>query len=818
MKNPSFITKLALAAICAASLAPATRASVDPTGYVTLTATDGAGQSSWNTRDRWSDGAVPTQGKKYLVNSKINLRTPATLFSTPFAGDSLTLDNGAYLIVKSNSGSTISANYVLYQGTIRAVDPDRTFTFGGTMAIFGTQSNPSAIEMAANRETATVSAPLSGNATAFLSVVAGGSGNAVSFTADNSGYAGRLSFSCPNSSGATGRLRFSGATSAGISGDPAADTPFLTIESKTGIPVVELENARMDSTFTIENNNANARIELTGTSVLFGAALTGSAANIPVKVNCDALLQSASPLALDFTGGGRILARRNADGTIDSSSIAEGSTLTLPDGKIPVAFDGIIPHTNANFSATLLTIPTSVRTVTADDIDLVADDFGLMTLDVTTANGIQTVTLRAGNVVYYSVQNTASGWGNWAAYNQAAQYWSDNRAVHNDADYLINYDTVNCNFLRGCQQTFAGRSLTFARGGQLTLKGRLTAPDNIGSLRMFPGSSITTGDNGADYNALSGGLLIAGKSGDDSVDFPNSSGGTLNLLSNLSGSGPVRFVSNIAGTMFPVVLAGNNSAFTGTMEFYGANAGRALRVSIGDEANLGGNPAAINAAQTLFNTRVELVVTNNVSLDDSNRGITFAKPVATTEIRNPIDVINVGEGATLTFGVSVTLNANLEKTGAGTLGIGGTISGAASNLTVSAGSIMPVTRQASSALRYTMAAGTGLALALNPEDSDVAADRLYVEDASHLTLSGESLPATIRGEIPTDGVSVKCGILNVPASMASDIATALGANATFTDTATGRSRTFPVERETLSSDRVRFFASVRQGPTVLYIR
>ena len=147
-----------------------------------------------------------------------------------------------------------------------------------------------------------------------------------------------------------------------------------------------------------------------------------------MNVGCDALLQSASPLALVVSDGARFLARRNSDGTCDFSTVAEESTLSLPDAKIPVRLDGVLPLTNATFTVTLLKIPTSVRIVTANDIDLDAGDFGLMTrtISVESADGIQTISATfAGNVVYYSVPNTASGWGNWAAYNQAAQYWSD---------------------------------------------------------------------------------------------------------------------------------------------------------------------------------------------------------------------------------------------------------------------------------------------------------------------------------------------------------------------------------------------------------
>jgi hypothetical protein len=311
-------------------------------------------------------------------------------------------------------------------------------------------------------------------------------------------------------------------------------------------------------------------------------------------------------------------------------------------------------------------------------------------------------------------------------------------------------------------------------------------------------------------HAVSGKLTVAGKPGDDPVVFATSGAKTLYLYSNLVGEGPVSF-KNSGNGIFYVDISGRNETFTGTIELYGDIANRRVTMKIHDEANLGGNPPEFNAAQVWFRGPITIDAANDVVIDDANRGITF-DVTAETSIK-----LNAPAGATLTLNVPMVVNANLEKTGAGTLGVGGSITGTASNLTVSAGNIMPVTRQASSALRYTMSAGAGIVLALDSEDGGVAADGLYVEDAAHLTIAG-AMPVTIKGALERSRGIVKVGIVNVPSDMADTVWAAIGGTATFENSATGRTRQFPIVRETLDGGRVRFYAEVFVPGFILIFR
>ena len=240
---------------------------------------------------------------------------------------------------------------------------------------------------------------------------------------------------------------------------------------------------------------------------------------------------------------------------------------------------------------------------------------------------------------------------------------------------------------------------------------------------------------------------------------------------------------------------------------------RGVRLVLHDELNLGGNPAAFNAAQLLFSCNTILEAADTLTLDDPNRGLTVKVPCT----------FAVGPGKSMTLDIPMVFNGfiaagAMTKTGGGTLGIGGTVSGDSAYLTVSAGYVQPVTRTGSSAVKYTFANGSGLELALSPSDYDVAADGLYVSDASHMTIQGSSLPVVVKGAMSKGDKSVKLGIANVPSSMADSVGSALGEYLTFVNSASGNTRRCAIERETLDGDRVRFYAKVSIPGFVLIVR
>ncbi len=534
-------------------------------------------------------------------------------------------------------------------------------------------------------------------------------------------------------------------------------------------------------------------------------------------------LHSGTLCVTNFAGGtftlkskARIAARIHRDGTADATSFAAGTVLTVQDAKIPLHVYGTFPLTNATTRIAVLKIPTATRTVSAGDFDVTADDFDLMekTVEIVTEGGIQTVYLTlTGSVVYYS------SYFNNCNYNMPAQYWSDNQSVHNTADYLIGYDvSADCTFIRGVEGVpFGGKSLTFAPGAILMTKGTPSRPSTIGDMRCWPGTTIKAGTEGT--NTVTGSISLRGNPTDGGVVFAieANDGRSFRIDAGISGSLPLKIQNQVytsAEDTRMCEITSENPGFTGSLETSRyRTVVQGIRLVLHDELNLGGNPETFNAAHLRFACKTVLEAADTLTIDDSNRGLTVTAPCT----------FDVGEGKALTLDIPMVLNGFIAagpmvKTGAGTLGIGGTVSGNSAFLTVSAGYVRPVKRAGSSAIKYTFADGAGLELALSPSDPDVAADGLYVNDSSYLTLSGPSLPATISGSLPAGGTSVKCAIVNVPSGMETTIASALGGTATFVDSETGKRRRFAIERETLSGDRVRFFTTVCEGPTVLYVR
>ena len=530
-------------------------------------------------------------------------------------------------------------------------------------------------------------------------------------------------------------------------------------------------------------------------------------------------LHSGTLCVTNFTGGTftmrsktRLGARIHRDGTADATSFAEGTTFTAADAKIPIHVYGTFPLTNATTRIAVLKMPTSVRTLTESDIELTVDDFDLTakTLEVVTDGGVQTVYLTmTGKVVYYSKYVSV------ANYNMGANYWSDNRKPHNDADYLIGYDVPSaCNDIRGAENVaFGGKSLTMAPGSSFMVKGTPSKPSRVADMRCWAGSSIYASTAGT--NTITGGLSLRGNAAEGGVNcYVTDASRSIRIDAGISGGIPLNLVNN-SGTdgYCAFEITGENTGFTGMVTVSGNTINRGVRLILHDELNLGANPTAFNAEQLLFKSKTILMAADTFAIDDENRGLKATAPCT----------FEVGADKTLTLDIPMEFSGfsssgAIAKTGAGTLGIGGTVSGDSASLTVSAGYVQPVTRTGSSAVKYTFAEGAGLELALSPSDSDVAADGLYVSDASYLTIQGSSLPVVVKGEMFRGDKPVKLGIVNVPSSMADSVGSALGESLTFVNSANGHVRQCVIAREALDGDRARFYAKVSVDGFILIVR
>lgn len=113
-----------------------------------------------------------------------------------------------------------------------------------------------------------------------------------------------------------------------------------------------------------------------------------------------------------------------------------------------------------------------------------------------------------------------------------------------------------------------------------------------------------------------------------------------------------------------VTFTGKNTNFFGKVNIRTeTNNGRMLRYRITSEEALGGNPPAFRADQLRIYNFGYLCVTNDVTLDDPNRGITVGKEPNTGN--NSAGNLMVTNGATLTVACPITGNS-LNMKGQGT--------------------------------------------------------------------------------------------------------------------------------------------------------
>lgn len=187
------------------------------------------------------------------------------------------------------------------------------------------------------------------------------------------------------------------------------------------------------------------------------------------------------------------------------------------------------------------------------------------------------------------------------------------------------YDCGGDDFLFGTSGTFAGKHL-FLNGGEWYGWCAFHVSGDI----MIPRATMKRVDSdiwGVGLNTLSGAYYLSPYS--FYADSPRESGWNvvsrstmrrLNLAANLSGSGTFRFTQTGNPAIEAVnYMSGDNSNFLGDVRFAGQTN---CFMCISSESNLGANPLAFNAEALRFNG-MGLCVTNSVTLDDSNRGITL---------------------------------------------------------------------------------------------------------------------------------------------------------------------------------------------------
>ena len=267
-------------------------------------------------------------------------------------------------------------------------------------------------------------------------------------------------------------------------------------------------------------------------------------------------------------------------------------------------------------------------------------------------------------------------------------FWTDDRAPHGDADYVIKHETaLPCNKM-GFYDKFQGRSLTINSGVNLSTGNNspLCAGFFADDLRVAGCTfSVWAGDDRAATKAahhgirtfrLDGGLTAMDNTATYFRPYGGKNGTIVVIDSQVKGGGTLAFSCINAATPNGYSyneLTALNTNYTGrivvTHDSYTKdnvsypNDETCTRLFVADGRNLGGPIPAFKYNSLQVERMSVIIAYQSLTLDQENRGV-FASGTARFEVQ---------EGCTMTVKNPLTLNGTLRKEGAGTLALGGAL-------------------------------------------------------------------------------------------------------------------------------------------------
>ena len=255
------------------------KAITDTSGYIVQNATDAAGQSSIINGAHFPSGA-PIAGNAYLVNSGYYSRSPGVNDGVnEFKGDSLTLDEGATLLLKGPGSKLTIADLRIYNAMISQGDGNCRKTLKGAIKVYGKPSAPSIFIGSGNsgvRHTH-VESSISGASGTGIKVMHSDENDSpgaqfyTHFAGNNSGYAGSIEVESAGN----------GVCLVGYNNNAFGSTPNITLTNDGkifggGSGTVTLSGA----TITLNNgglfgvyskSGGNVGFEITGDSTISGS-------------------------------------------------------------------------------------------------------------------------------------------------------------------------------------------------------------------------------------------------------------------------------------------------------------------------------------------------------------------------------------------------------------------------------------------------------------------------------------------------------------------------------------------------------------------
>jgi len=705
----------------------------------TMTTGDAAGTNSFILGTHWTNGLPPSAGNRYFTGINM-LRTPENTTGTAytFMGDRLTI-NGGSMLWKSSGNITIS-DLVLDGGSIAHGLDNYTGRLFGTVTVSRASSftanegNPR-IFMIYSTVTGTGNVTVAMNQTNSL--------KQTSFLADNSGFTGRIilnglgKFGVCSEEGLGGNPAFFMANQLEFNGSTLVLTNSLTLDdANRGIALNNTSNPGSfiypGGVFEVANSaTATVACAISGAGTLTkrGNGTLALATNdtytgqTTVEAGTLRMVAGASQGTPSMVVSG-VTSMVSGEGTLSNVTLLAGGRLGAEKGGWSMKSLSVQNTTNVTFALDLSQAATNVTLIRVGGT-LTKQPMQVFQFTVNTNNAVAAPyqVLSASNLADFaeydfcvtppwigelSRTNDAGGGQlllftptlpekivfqvandpiNTTAFLEGAK-WSDGLAPTNPPTGVKTYVSQGFDMRTPYDRsaTFGGKRL-IVNGQNIGLKGALTIP-TITDLTMMNEAWFSTAEPIRDN--MAGNIRLrpvfdAGKTYAMKVTGGDS-GRNLYLFSTLSGYGDL-FLQNTGDPSYS-----NNifTLFSPSTNFFGkiqVDGHTNLWLRIAAEEMIGGNPPFFRADQLRFNGG-GISVTNNVTLDDANRGITllatggtsatdanvggFSTNATAAQLAYPGGAMLRAEGTnTLTILCPITGAGSLTKNGAGRLVLGG---------------------------------------------------------------------------------------------------------------------------------------------------
>ena len=270
---------------------------------IAMNALDAVNTTSFNTGLHWTGGAVPAAGTNYQT-AAFRLRTPANAAAVTFAGDSLEIQAGGELRIKT--GATVTVTNLILAGTalvdLTAPMGGNAATLAGNITLNGTVTLQSGLNAGENVDVLTVTSIISGTggittAGSFGTIILAATNTYSGGTTVNGGtvlvngiLANTVVTISAGTLGGNGTIKSAVTCQAGGTLQPGlggADTSTLTISNTLAIAGTTVFTLNRDSVpsagkisgistltqgGTLTVNNAGAALQLGDSFVLFNTA------------------------------------------------------------------------------------------------------------------------------------------------------------------------------------------------------------------------------------------------------------------------------------------------------------------------------------------------------------------------------------------------------------------------------------------------------------------------------------------------------------------------------------------------------------------